>query len=62
MRKVNTGGTMARSKIKEKQHDPIILLPKNQQEEEEQRDLSWMIRNDHMLIKSVKKSSKRRKK
>ena len=54
---------MARSKIKEKQHDPIILLPKNQQEEvEEQRDLSWMIRDDNMLIKPVKKSSKRRKK
>jgi hypothetical protein len=51
---------MVRSKIRKKQHDPIILLPKYE-EEEEQRDLSWMIRDDNMLIKPVKKSSKRRK-
>jgi len=48
--------------IKRKRHkeEPIILLPKH--EEEEQRDLSWMIRDDEMLRKPVKKLSKRRNK
>jgi len=59
MRKVNTGGTMVRSKICKKQHNPIILLPKH--DEEDQRDLSWMIRDDSVVRKPVKKSSKRKK-
>jgi len=47
--------------IKTKKHkeEPIVLLPKH--DEEDHRDLSWMIRDDNMLRKPAKKSSKRRK-
>ena len=50
--------TIDKRKIKE---EPIILLPKHQ-DEEEQQDLSWMIRDDKILKKPVKKLSKRKKK
>jgi len=47
--------------IKTKKHkeESIVLLPKH--DEEDHRDLSWMIRDDNMLRKPVKKSSKRKK-
>jgi hypothetical protein len=45
-----------RKKAKE---EPIILLPKH--DEEDHRDLSWMIRDDSVVEKPVKKSSKRKK-
>lgn len=45
-----------RKKAKE---EPIILLPKH--DEEDHRDLSWMIRDDSFVHKHVKKSSKRKK-
>ena len=48
--------TISKKKLKE---EPIILLPKH--DEEDHRDLSWMIRDDSVVGKSVKKSSKRRK-
>jgi len=47
--------------IKTKKHkeEPIVLLPKH--DEEDHRDLSWMIRDDSVMEKPVKTSSKRRK-
>ncbi len=39
--------------------DRIVLLPKA---EEEEHDLSWMIRDDEMQGKPVKKFTKRKKK
>ena len=46
---------------KKTREETIILLPKHR-EEEEQRDLSWMIRADKILRKPAKKLSKRKKK
>ena len=46
-------------KRKKPKEEPIILLPKH--DEEDQRDLSWMIRDDSVVEKPVKKSSKRKK-
>ncbi len=46
---------------KKTREETIILLPKHR-EEEEQQDLSWMIRADKILKKPAKKLSKRKKK
>lgn len=49
------------TRSKKTREETIILLPKHR-EEEEQQDLSWMIRDDKILEKTVKKLSKRKKK
>ena len=53
---------MTRCKKNKKKEEPIILLPKHQ-DEEEQRDLSWMIQdNDQPELKlNNNKKSKRKK-
>ena len=48
------------SKRDKQMEDRIILLPRA--EEDEMSDLSWMIRDDKILKKPVKKLSKRKKK
>lgn len=52
---------MKTSKKHKQMEDRIILLPRAE-EENEMTDLSWMIRDDKMLEKSVKKLPKRKKK
>ncbi len=49
------------TRSKKTREETIILLPKHR-EEEERQDLSWMIREDKMPKKSLKKLSKRKKK
>lgn len=51
---------MKTSKKHKQMEDRIILLPRA--EEDEVTDLSWMIRDDKILEKPVKKLSKRKKK
>ena len=46
-------------KKRKQMEDPIILLPRT---EEEVHDLSWMIRNDSVVRKPVKKQTKKKKK
>jgi len=58
MREAKIGHIMI-TKQKRVQEDPIILVPGA---EEEVYDLSWMIRDDQMLEKSVKKAPKKKKK
>ena len=50
---------MTISKKRKQMEDPIILLPRA---EEEVHDLSWMIQDDQMLEKSLKKQIKKKKK
>lgn len=58
MREAKTGHIMI-TKQKRVREYPIILVPRA--EEDEVADLSWMIQDDKMPKKPVKKSSKRRK-
>ena len=59
MKKANTGGIMIRSKIREKQQEPIIVLPKHQEDIE---DLSWMIQDEHAIKQQPVKNKKTRRK
>ena len=58
MREAKTGHIMI-TKQKKVREDPIILVPGA---EEEVYDLSWMIQDDQLLEKSVKKAPKKKKK
>ena len=59
MKKANTGSTMTRSKTREKQQEPIMLLPEH---EEDIEDLSWMIQDKRAIKQQPVKNNKRRRK
>ena len=50
---------MIRSKIREKQQEPIIVLPKHQEDIE---DLSWMIQDERAIKQQPVKNKKTRRK